>query len=75
VRNKMKKTKEKFSENTTIEEIMKSKNGIRVLMKYNFPCMGCPLASFEMSKLRIGEVAKMYGLDIKSILKELNKSH
>jgi PP-loop superfamily ATP-utilizing enzyme len=53
---------------------MKSKNGIKILMKYSVPCIGCPLASFEISKLKIGEVAKIYGIDVKNLLKELNKN-
>jgi len=70
-----KKTKEKFSEESTIEDIMKSKEGIRVLIKYNVPCLGCPLSSFEISKLKLGEVARAYGIDAKSLLKELNKKN
>ena len=34
--------------------------------------MGCPMAQFEMDKLEIGEVCKMYGLNLEKILKELN---
>ena len=32
------------------------------------------MAQFELDKLKIGEVCKMYGLNLEKILKELNKN-
>ena len=63
----------KITSKTTLKEILKKKNGSEVLMKYNVPCLSCPMASFEMEKLEIGQVAEMYGLDLKNIIKNLNK--
>jgi len=42
-------------------------------MENNVPCLSCPMASFEIDKLKIGEVCEMYGLNLEKILKKLNK--
>jgi hypothetical protein len=65
--------KKVFTKNSTLAKIMETKNGAKVLAKNNVPCMGCPMASFEIDKLKIGKVCKMYGLNLEKILKELNK--
>lgn len=69
---KSKEKNKRFDENSTIKEILESKRGFEVLIKYNVPCLGCPMASLEISRLKLGEVARVYGLDLKKILKELN---
>jgi len=58
---------------TTLAEILEIKNGEEILHKFQVPCMSCPMAKFEIEKLEIGQVCKMYGLSLKEILKELNK--
>lgn len=63
----------KITKNTTLEEIFKIKGAEDILAKFNLPCLSCPMASFEMGRLKIGEVAKVYSLDLKNLLKELNK--
>lgn len=65
--------KKKFTEDSTLEEILKHHESGEILAKYKVPCLGCPMAGFEISALRIGDVAKMYGIDLKGLLKELNK--
>ncbi len=65
--------KDKITENTTLSEILKKSGAEKILAKYNLPCLGCPFAKFEMENLKIGEVCKMYGIDIESLLKELNE--
>lgn len=64
---------EKIDENTTLEEILKMPGAEEVLGKYRLPCLTCPWAVYEIKILKIGQVAKMYGLDLESLLKELNK--
>lgn len=64
----------KINENTTLKEILKIKKSKEVLEKYNFPCLFCPMASFEMENLTLGEICKFYGLNLKTLLKELNNS-
>lgn len=51
---------------------MKHPKGFEILRKYGFPCLACPMAAVEISKLRIGEVARIYGIDLKKLLKDLN---
>lgn len=63
---------QKFTEKTTLKKIMVKKDGEEILAKHGVPCVVCPMAKFELSKLKIGEVCKMYGLNIKNILKDLN---
>jgi hybrid cluster-associated redox disulfide protein len=63
----------KITENTTVADILKIPGAEEILAKYNLPCLTCPLAKFEVEKLKIGQVCQIYGLDIKSLLKELNE--
>jgi hybrid cluster-associated redox disulfide protein len=65
----------KITGDTTLAEILKHPEAEKVLAKYNLPCLGCPFAKFEMENLKIGEVCKMYGINFKSLLKELNKKN
>ena len=57
---------------TTLAEILKFPGTEKILSKYNLPCLGCPFAKLEMENLKIGEVCKMYGIDLSKLLKELN---
>lgn len=61
----------KIDKNTTIEKILEIEGAEDILKKYNLPCLSCPMASLEIGSLKIGEVSEMYGLDIDSIIKEL----
>ena len=61
-----------ITQKTTLEKIIKKKGGARVLAKNGVPCLSCPMAKFEIDKLEIGKVCKMYELNLKKILKELN---
>ena len=64
---------DKITEDTTLAKILKYSEAEKTLAKYNLPCLGCPFAKLEMENLKIGEVCKMYGIDLKGLLKELNK--
>lgn len=70
----MKETKNKITESATLAQILEYPGASDILTKHNLPCLHCPMAAYEMNKLKIGEIAKMYNLDIDSILKDLNKS-
>ncbi len=63
----------KITEDTTLAEILKHPEAEKVLAKYNLPCLGCPFAKYEMENLKIGQVCKMYDIDIQNLLKELNE--
>lgn len=62
----------KFTRNATIGQILGHPQGKRVLAKYRLPCLHCPMAAYEMGRLKIGEVAKMYGINVENLLTELN---
>lgn len=62
----------KFNQKSTLEKILEIKGADEILAKNGVPCLSCPMASFEIGKLKIGEVCKMYGLNLKKILDELN---
>jgi len=63
----------KVTAKTTLAKIMDKKGADEILAKNGVPCLSCPMAAMEIDKLKIGEVCKMYGLNLKKILKELNK--
>lgn len=77
----------KITENTTLAEILKrgpdkgrggrrvgwSPEAEKILTKYNLPCLWCPMAKFEIENLKIGEVCKMYGINLRDLLRELNE--
>jgi len=43
-----------------------------ILARHNVPCLSCPFAQYETKELKIGDVCKMYGINLKSLTKELN---
>ncbi|MDO8503562.1 MAG: DUF1858 domain-containing protein [bacterium] len=63
-----------ITQDTIIEEILKQKGAEEILVKYNVPCLSCPMASLELSILKIGDVCQTYGINCEKLLKELNKS-
>lgn len=63
----------KITEKTTLEKILDKKGADEILAKHGVPCLSCPMAQFEIDRLEIGEVCKMYGLNLERILKDLNK--
>lgn len=69
----MKKNTKKFTQKSTLADILKAKRAEEVLAKHGVPCVSCPMAKFEIDKLQIGQVCKMYKLDFKAISKDLNK--
>jgi hypothetical protein len=69
---KSSKTHGKINAGTTLAKIMDKKGADKILHKNNVPCVSCPYAAMEINKLKIGDVCKMYGLNLVKILKELN---
>ena len=63
-----------ITKNTTLEKIINQKNGEEILHKNSVPCVSCPMAPMELSTLKIGDVCKMYKLNLIKILKQLNKN-
>lgn len=63
----------KITKSTVLAEIMeRGQSAGKILAENGVPCMSCPMARFEIDKLKIGDVCKMYGLNLEKILKELN---
>jgi len=64
----------KATKNTTLTEILEKPGAAKILEKYQVPCLFCPMAALEAGKLSLGQIAGIYGLDLKNLLKELNNS-
>lgn len=65
--------KGKITKDATLAKLLKNPGAEEILLKYNLPCLGCPMAKFEIGNLKIGEVCKTYGIDLEGLLKELNE--
>lgn len=63
----------KITQKSKLKDVLKIKGIEDILVKYSFPCVSCPMAKMEMDVLEIGAVCKMYGLDEKKLLKEINQ--
>ncbi len=63
----------KITKNTTLAKALEVPGAEKILENFNTPCVHCPMAAMEMNKLRLGEIAAMYGLDLKGMLAELNR--
>lgn len=62
-----------ITEDTTLADIMSRPGAVQILAKYGLPCLMCPMAAFEIGKLKIGAVAQAYGIDATELIKELNQ--
>jgi len=62
-----------ITKDTILEEILKMPKAEEILAKYKVPCLTCPMAQMEMGVLTIGNISEMYSIDLKGLLKELNK--
>jgi len=64
----------KITKDTILSELLDNPKAVEILTKYNLPCLSCPFAEFEVKNLKLGDVCKMYKINIESLLKELNKA-
>ena len=64
---------DKITKDTTLSGILRRRGAEDVLAKYKVPCLTCPFAAQEMDKLKIGEIAEMYNIELNDLLKDLNK--
>ncbi|MDD5433319.1 MAG: DUF1858 domain-containing protein [Candidatus Pacebacteria bacterium] len=62
----------KITKDTTLAEIMVEESAKGVLAKHKVPCLTCPMAQFEIQNLTIGDVCKIYGIDLEKLLADLN---
>jgi len=63
----------KITKETVLEKVLRLPDAGKILVKHKVPCLSCPMASYEMSSLKIGDIAKMYGINLKKLLEDLNK--
>jgi hybrid cluster-associated redox disulfide protein len=60
---------EKITKESKIEEVLqKYPESIEIFLKHGFHCLDCAAASFE----NIEDGAKAHGVDIETLIKELN---
>ena len=64
---------QKVTADTILGDILKMPNGQAVLSKHKLPCLSCPMAALEMGILKLGDVSRLYGIDLEAVLAELNK--
>lgn len=62
-----------FTKESTYKEVIAKENSYKILEKHGVPCVTCPMARYEMEKLKLGDITKMYGIDLKALLDDLNK--
>ena len=67
------KKKEKITKNSTLADVLSTARAEEILGKHGVPCVTCPMAAMEMEKLQIGDICQMYNVDLKALLKDLNK--
>jgi len=65
--------KKKITAKTTLAKILEKRGADDILTDNGVPCLSCPMSRFEVDKLEIGQVCKMYGLNLSKIIEELNK--
>lgn len=63
----------KIKAETKLSDILDRPEAVEILTRYQLPCLSCPLAAYEVSRLSLGEVAERYGMPLEEILAELNK--
>lgn len=62
-----------YTENTKLSEVLNSPEASKIINKYKLPCLHCPMAAYEAGILTLGQISKIYGIDISGLLKELNE--
>ena len=51
-----------ITKDTVLKEVLDKKD---VLIKFNVPCLTCPMMKMEMDELTIGDICSKYELDLK----------
>jgi len=60
------------TKDSKLSDVLKRPGADKILESHNTPCMHCPMAAYEMGSLKLGDIAKAYGLDLKALLADLN---
>jgi len=70
----MNSKKNKYNKDTTLEEVLKHPQGEEILGEMKIPCLSCPMAQMEMSRLTLGQICEQYDINLKELLSKLNKN-
>lgn len=62
-----------FTKESTYKDVIAKEKAYEILAKHGVPCITCPMARYEMGKLKLGDITEMYGIDLKALLDDLNK--
>jgi len=62
-----------ITKETTLEEILKYSGASEVLRAFGVPCLSCPMARVEMSRLKLEKICETYGIDGEKLIKKLNE--
>lgn len=60
----------RITKDTTIAEALRYPGVAKILSNYGITCFGCPMMSLE----KIEDIARIHGVDIDELLKELNNA-
>jgi len=64
---------DKYTEDSKLEEVLKTPETSAIIAKFELPCLHCAMAAYEAKILTLGQIAKTYGIDLDGMLKELNE--
>lgn len=64
----------KITKDTTLQDVLEKEGAEKALANHKVPCLTCPFAKMEMEQLKLGDICKMYGIDVEKLLQELNKN-
>lgn len=62
----------KFTDKSTLREVLEFGGADEVLARHKVPCLGCPMAQGEMAALTLERICQTYGIDEKALLEDLN---
>lgn len=63
----------KITEKTILSDLLEKPKVKEILVKYNLPCLSCPMAQYEMNSLELGTICQMYNINTEKLLQDLNK--
>lgn len=62
-----------FTKETFLNKVLGEDEIEKILVKHKVPCLSCPMLKFEMKNLTIGQICKIYGIDLENLLNDLNR--
>ena len=62
-----------ITEKTTLAKLLQDTKTQKILSKHGVPCISCPHVGYEQDSLTLGFITKAYGINLKKLLKDLNK--